>query len=257
MDNERIIASSSCNEERRDTSSRDCMVVTDNIPGIDSCGNHIDNDSITTCNASTHDQMPIDLSSTCMLTTGLHISALPAEVLEQIFSHLTQRELCRNVAPVCHEWRSHAYNPIHWRALELHADTVADTAKFSACLERVPLLKSLSVCDCDKLTATEISYLGTQCPRLTSLEIGFTRTAHTSLCKAMADALPCLEHVNLEGCGLIDTSSIAALCQIVTLKSLNLSHCITLVGSDIIMLAERLPRLEKLNIDGVYNVADR
>ena len=210
-------------------------------------------------NTSTHDRMPIDLSTTCMPTTAcpaLHISALPAEVLEQIFSHLTQRELCQNVAPVCRQWKAHAYDPIHWRVLDLHADTITDTTKFRACLERAPLLKSLSVRNCD-MTATEISYLGMQCPRLTSLEIGFTRTAHTTLCKALADACQCLEHVNLEGCRLIDTSCIAALCQIVTLKSLNLSHCIGLCGHDVVMLAERLPRLEKVNIDGVYNVADR
>ena len=189
---------------------------------------------------------------------ALHISALPAEVLEQIFSHLTQRELCHDVAPVCHQWRAHAYDPIHWRVLGLHTNTVADTTKFITCLERAPLLKSLSVCNCDALTATEILYLGVQCPRLTSIEIRFTRTAHTGLCKALADACHCLEHIHLECCDNIDTSCIVALCQIVTLKSLTLLHCTGVVGSDIIMLAERIQRIEKLNIDGVYyNVADR
>ncbi|KAI0235142.1 hypothetical protein LSAT2_014444 [Lamellibrachia satsuma] len=178
------------------------------------------------------------------------------EVFEEIFSYLTQEELCHKVAPVCRQWRDYAYDPIHWQSLDLCADTIANMNTFINCLERAPLLKSLSVCGCDRLTPAEISYVGSHCPQLTSLEIGFTRTAETGLCESLADSCLCLEHVNLEGCALIDTPCIAALCRIVTLSSVNLSHCNRLVGSDIVMLAERLPRLEKLNIDGVLHVAD-
>ena len=257
MDNEHTIAST-CDSEvgvrLPHTNTSDC--ANNCTSDTDLCGNP--NSGSTSYNTVT--DHPVNSStSQCVRSNAcptLHISALPVEVFEEIFSYLTQQELCHKVAPVCRQWRDYAYDPIHWQSLDLCADTIANMNTFINCLERAPLLKSLSVCGCDRLTPAEISYVGSHCPQLTSLEIGFTRTAETGLCKSLADSCLCLEHVNLEGCALIDTPCIAALCRIVTLSSVNLSHCNRLVGSDIVMLAERLPRLEKLNIDGVLHVAD-
>jgi len=242
MDNERILSiASPCDNVVRlstDTNSTSYTVT-------DCCGN--------ASSGGTNDNISCEEAGS---NAGTHISTLPAEVFAQIFSHLTHQELCHKVALVCRQWRDYAYDPIHWRSLDLYADTVADMNVFVACLERAPLLKSLSMGSCDKLTPEEIFYVGCHCPQLTSLEIGFTRTVEVELCRSLADACCCLRHVNLEGCPLIDTPCIAALCRIHTLTSVNLSHCNRLTGSDIVMLAESLPRLEKLNIDGVLHVAD-
>lgn len=242
MDNERRIAPPRDNVRLSNTHCSECtdIICTSYTEacGNANSGNTNDNTSCESGNASPH------------------ISALPAEVFAQIFSHLTQHELCHKVAPVCQQWRDYAYDPIHWQSLDLYADTVADMSVFAACLERAPLLKSLSVCGCDRLTPEEIFYVGCHCPQLTSLEIGFTRTAEAELCKNIADTCRCLEHINLEGCALIDTPCIAALCRIRRLTSVNLSHCNRLTGSDVVTLADSLPRLEKLNIDGVLHIAD-
>ena len=73
----------------------------------------------------------------------VNINCLPRELLQKIFTFLSQYDLCRSAACTCRLWRDLAYDPIHWQTLDFRDKNVAP-GTLIRCINRSTRLKHLS-----------------------------------------------------------------------------------------------------------------
>ncbi|GJQ69713.1 hypothetical protein Trydic_g22284 [Trypoxylus dichotomus] len=79
------------------------------------------------------------------LKNGIHINNLPDEVLLNIFSYFTTKQLHCDIRPVCRRWMVLAMSPILWKAIDVRNEV--PTNILTNWIKTSPLLKSFSVED--------------------------------------------------------------------------------------------------------------
>ena len=84
----------------------------------------------------------------------LNINDLPQELLQKIFTYLSQYYLCHSVAGTCRLWRNLAYDPVHWQMLDFYNKNVAP-GTLIPCINRATRLKQLKWHD--ELTLDEVT----------------------------------------------------------------------------------------------------
>ena len=184
-----------------------------------------------------------------------NIQDLPVEILHHIFSYLTLPQLCRQVAPVCQRWRHLAADPIHWQRLVIGPNvTSTDLCK---CIRRSPLLKSLCLHWRTDLTIAEVNLFSISCRHLQQLNLAYCDNINNTVLDIISDHCKRITCINLEGCRMVDTSSIHYIIKLTKLREVCLSHCAYIETEGIEMLSENLTDLQKVNIDGIPNITDR
>ena len=186
--------------------------------------------------------------------SAVHIHDIPEEIIHHVWSYFTLAELCRFVAPVCQWWRELVYNPIYWQTLIVG---YLSSEALHMCLQRATLLKNLNLCWRKELLQAEVVKFAEDCPQLRKLDLGFCENLNVKLLRIIADNCKNLEHINLEGCRLMDDECMKLLSRLTKLRSVNLSHCTFVQTEGIELLARNLPCLENLNIDGIAHIADK
>ena len=84
----------------------------------------------------------------------LNINDLPQELLQKIFTYLSQYDLCHSVAGTCRLWRNLAYDPVHWQMLDFYNKNVAPGTLIPS-INRATRLKQLKWHD--ELTLDEVT----------------------------------------------------------------------------------------------------
>ena len=183
---------------------------------------------------------------------------LPREIIQKVFSYFSQFDLCHTVALVCRKWTHFAYDPIFWQVLEIPMNTTMGSKELmKVCSQRAPLLKKLQLHGRIGLSTEEVNLITKTCPMLTDLDLGFIHTLDYDVIHCIVRSCDKMERLNLEGCNLVDHHCVQLLCELPRLRDLNLSHCTRLLDDSIIILAQRLPSLTALNIDGISWISDR
>lgn len=182
-------------------------------------------------------------------------SDLPDELQLKIFSYLTPKELCRYVAPICHEWRCKANDPSLWKVLVLKDHQMDHLERFCIILTHATMLKCLTLralsCSLQVLACCSSSF-----PLLTHLDLGFSDHVDSHIISTFVVNCPLISVLNVEGCLGIDQKAVTIISTLKYLRSLNLSHCTFLSNPAIMTLAENCPRLQELNVDGITTITD-
>lgn len=184
---------------------------------------------------------------------------LPAELLQKIFSYFSHYELCRNVAPVSRRWRDFAYDPIHWQKLVLHLKQPFEPGILRKLFDRTRLLKHLVLGAYRgfQFSADDLDVFDSEMPCLKELHLTFFEFLDVDCVKRVLRKAPGLEHLNIEGCAMVNDSCIEEICRLDKLKALNVSHCLRITDAGLIQLAKEIKCLKLLNIEGITHISER
>ncbi|XP_071087945.1 F-box/LRR-repeat protein fbxl-1-like [Haliotis cracherodii] len=183
------------------------------------------------------------------------IQSLPEEILLNIFSYFSPKELCQYVAPVCRRWRVLAYEPTLWVCLKIDPLWEVSIDDLSTLLERVSGVKDLSLHARNGITYFEVFTYLKHCNHLTELDLGLCDSINIHVIECIVKFCPLLRNINLEGCSNIDFECVKQLASLRHLSHLNLSHC-RLENDSILLLAYSIDSIMSFNVDGVAWITD-
>ncbi|XP_043201525.1 F-box/LRR-repeat protein 2-like [Amphibalanus amphitrite] len=180
---------------------------------------------------------------------------LPPELQLLVFSHLTARELCTSVLPVCRHWYQLGRDPVLWQHLSFDADNLVPTSTVVNILSFSTLLKSLRL-EARRQVDKILFQVADTCKQLRSLTARFCDGLNSLLLEVLVKHCPLLERVNFEGSRFDDADCTAALTGLEHLRALNVSHCLRLEDAELVQMARRCRHLEELNVDGIGYLTD-
>ena len=180
----------------------------------------------------------------------------PDELIVKIFSYLTTQQLCRHAMPVCKKWRQIAKEPSLWKSIDFNFNPQMESLNFLWILRKAPLLRKLILRGRTNITHAEVAILSEMCPMLTDLDLGFCDALNGEMIQSLVENCQGLEKINVEGCDKVDHNCIKCLSKCKKLSHLNFSHCF-LQDESVIYLADHLPRIVSLNVDGISWITDR
>lgn len=176
---------------------------------------------------------------------------LPEELILNIFSFLTLRELCKHVALVCKLWLYYSKCPILRQRLSLLENSrITSLEELSDFIQsNCPLLKHLYLQPKTELTLHGCCVLAQSCPHLQSLSLSFCDQITKETLNEFVTFCPNLRDINLEGCPVTD-KCLEGL-EKLPLRKLNASHCTHLTDYGLKFLSTEFHQLCSLNFDGV------
>ena len=180
----------------------------------------------------------------------------PDELIVKIFPYLTTQQLCRHAMPVCKKWRQIAKEPSLWKSIDFNFNPQMESLNFLWILRKAPLLRKLVLRGRTNITHAEVAILSEMCPMLTDLDLGFCDALNGEMIQSLVENCHGLEKINVEGCDKVDHNCIKCLSKCKKLSHLNFSHCF-LQDESVIYLADHLPRIVSLNVDGISWITDR
>ncbi|XP_060573018.1 F-box/LRR-repeat protein 7-like [Ruditapes philippinarum] len=213
-----------------------------------------------TRNQKTYEFLPYTNVDKLLSKSGCEESVfhdLPDELIIKIFSFLTTKELCLNVAPVCRKWRQISLDNSLWKCLDFSSYPHLSSLNLLWVLKRTPLLKKLIVSGRVNVTHAEVAIITECCPGIQEIDFGFCDITGVIL-KCLTENCPELRKINIEGCDKLEQDkTVRYLVRCKKLTHLNFSHCMFFQDSGIIFLAARLPEIKSINLDGISFLTDR
>lgn len=213
-----------------------------------------------TRNQKTYEFLPYTNIDKLLSKSGCEDSVfhdLPDELIVKIFSFLTTKELCQNVAPVCRKWRQISLDQSLWKCLDFSSNPRLSSLNLLWLVRRTPLLKKLVISGRMNVTLAEVAILTECCPAMQEIDFGFSDITSVML-KCLAENCPNLRKINIEGCDRLgEEKCVKCLVKCQKLTHLNFSHCIFIEDSDIIYLSSKLPEIKSINLDGISFLTDR
>lgn len=194
---------------------------------------------------------PANTQESCVYTP---IFKLPVELLIDIFKFLPSVDFLRNIPAVCQQWYHASHNPSLHSRLILKRHIPAEA--FLQAVSCRPLLRILR-CPALQHATPMLTKAVNLCSSLQCLNIGFC-ALNEEVAGRLAHCLPpSLLHLNVEGVNVIEINFITTLIhRCPKLEALNLSHCIAVCDSCVRIISDGLPRLRRLNLDGVLWLSD-
>ena len=175
---------------------------------------------------------------------------LPDEIVSQILSCLTLKELCRHVAPVCQKWLAYSRDPLLWQKLRFEVTCLLQTEDLILLIQKkCPLLKELSLRCRSTLSEHCCRHIANSCPMLQVLSLAFCSQLNKRMVEFFVNFCPNLRELNLEGCNISD-DCLYLLIKL-PLKKLNVSHCTHLSDDGLIFASKKCYNLQDINFDGV------
>jgi len=176
---------------------------------------------------------------------------LPEELILNIFSFLTLKELCKHVALVCKLWLYYSRCPLLWQRLSLlETSRITSLEELSEFIQsHCPLLKHLYLQPRTELTLHGCNILAQSTPHLQSLSLSFCDQITKETLNQFVTNCPALRDINLEGCDVTDRCLEGL--EKLPLKKLNASHCSHLTDFGLMFLSTQCHQLCSLNFDGV------
>lgn len=213
-----------------------------------------------TRNLKTFELLPLTNIDKLLFTSGCEDSVfhdLPVELIVKIFSYLTTRELCLNVAPVCRKWRQISLDHSLWKSLDFSTRPHLSSLNLLWVMRRAPLLKQLIVSGRVNITRAEVAIFTECCRGIQDIDFGFCDNLSGDMIQCLSDNCLDLMKINVEGCDNLQKNCLKYLVKCKKLSHLNFSHCMFLQDSGVIFLAKGLPIIRSINLDGISFLTDR
>jgi hypothetical protein len=185
-----------------------------------------------------------------------NFSALPKEIILNIFSYFSTEELSLCVAPVCKRWYEIGHDPSLWKELDFSRHCELPSSKLCRAICRATSLRRLNLMGRVDLSTAEVAVFSQYIPLLESVNLGFCKGVNRTVIEYFVRNCPRLVDLNVEGCHLVDDNVTAALPRGEKLEKFNFSHC-NLTDSSIILLSSAIRNIVSLNIDGISWISDR
>ncbi|XP_031562129.1 F-box/LRR-repeat protein 2-like isoform X1 [Actinia tenebrosa] len=180
---------------------------------------------------------------------------LPEELIMEIFSFISLKELCLTIPLVCKKWKDFAASPLLWQHLDFNEIKCLTTkALYNIICMKCPLLKRLSLKYRSELSAYEMLNIAKACPQLQQLSLAFCGQINEKIVTMFAEYFPDLQDINLEGCDITD-GCINDL-SILPLKRISVSHCVHLSNDSLKTIATSCSHLQSINFDGIQWITD-
>ncbi|XP_045205172.2 F-box/LRR-repeat protein fbxl-1-like [Mercenaria mercenaria] len=211
-------------------------------------------------NMKTYETLPFTNIDKLMTKSGCEGSVfhdLPDELIVKIFSYLTTKELCQNVAPICRKWRQISLDHSLWKSLDFSTRPHLSSLNFLWVMRRAPLLKRLFISGRVNVTRAEVAILTESCPGIQEIDFGFCDNLTCDMLQCLPENCQDLRKINVEGCDKLENRTLKYLVKCKKLSHLNFSHCMFLQDSGIIFLAGGLPEIKSINLDGISFLTDR
>ncbi|KAF8566431.1 hypothetical protein P879_07281 [Paragonimus westermani] len=182
------------------------------------------------------------------------IHLLPSELLVAIFRFLPLVDLLQSIPVVCRLWYDLSHSPVLRKRLSLKKNTPPEYLLSS--IRTRPLLDVLHSPALDQ-AAPMLPKALKMCPTLRCLDVGFCSLTEETADQLSLSMPSTLRHLNVEGVKSVGLSFIKNLVvRCPSLEALNLSHCVGVCDSCVQLIATKLPRLKRLNLDGVLWLSD-
>ena len=197
------------------------------------------------------DERHVDYRKICPQESSL-FSILPDELIVDIFSYLSLRQLCKSVALVCKLWLSYSRNPLLWQRLSLEETRCFASLESLSILIRLhcPFLKHLILQPKSELNLNDCRVIAQSCPLLQSLSLSFCLQMNKEILREFVTFCPKLCDVDLEGCVSVNDDCLQLL-ENIPLRKLNAAHCTSLTNNGLMFLSRKCNRLHDLNFDGI------
>lgn len=177
---------------------------------------------------------------------------LPYELKLEVFSYLSKQDLFQ-VAMVCKEFRTLAYDPSLWKSVVVKSD--ARSKEILPLFNRAQMLEHLTVRASREVNSIAVN--SNKLPLLRSLDMGFSPHVSSETIALFVKNCPLLSYLNVEGCRDVDEDAVSQICKFQHLRSLILSHCCLVTDDAIMALSTNCPGLRFFNADGITRISDR
>lgn len=211
-------------------------------------------------NKNTFEKVPITNINKLLAESGSAgsiLDELPDELVVKIFSYLTTKELCQHVARVCRKWRQISLDHSLWKILDFSSYSKLSNLNLLWVIRRAPLLKRLVLSGRMNITHAVVAIVTESCPMLQQIDFGFCDNLSSDMLQCLPDNCLNLRKINIEGCDTLDHRSLTYFVKCKKLSHMNFSHCMFIQDSGITFLAEGLPKIESINMDGISFLTDR
>lgn len=185
----------------------------------------------------------------------ISILDLPEEIILYIFSYLDNEFLLQKIALVCKTWSRLAKDPMLWISLSL--DMKMQDFNLKSALLQFPYLQKLIIQQgtIDNGFVEAMTFLSklwflslTFCDILSEAENAFEKFFEKNSLK--------LKYLDFEG-SEVNREILSKICNLKSLRHLNLSHCIYLANETLLKVLENSPHLQFLDLDGINFLKDR
>lgn len=180
---------------------------------------------------------------------------LPDELIVEILSFISLKELCLTIPLVCKKWKDFATSPFLWQHLDFNEIKYLTTeALYNIICMKCPLLKRLSLRCRSELSAYEMLNIAKACPLLQQLSLAFCGQINKKIVTMFAEYCPDLQDINLEGCDITDDCMSDL--SVLPLIRISVSHCVQLSDDGLKTLATSCSYIQSINFDGIQWITD-
>lgn len=186
----------------------------------------------------------------------INFTSLPDEIKIRIFSFLTEREICRYVAPVCESWLQYSKDSTLWKSI-LYKDfkDVESHLLVNVILSWCQNITVLELNKRDDITFEEFCKIFQCCPHIEILSLTFCiQVTKETLCLLPVHCKK-LHTISLEGCRIYDEwfYSLYGL----PVKSISLPFCYQVSDEGALFLVNNFKNLVEINLDGIQWITER
>ena len=186
----------------------------------------------------------------------INFTSLPDEIKIRIFSFLTEREICRYVAPVCESWLQYSKDSTLWKSI-LYKDfkDVESHLLVNVILSCCQNITVLELNKRDDITFEEFCKIFQCCPHIEILSLTFCiQVTKETLCLLPVYCKK-LHTISLEGCRICDEwfYSLYGL----PIKSISLPFCYQVSDEGALFLVNNFKNLVEINLDGIQWITER
>jgi len=185
-----------------------------------------------------------------------HINDLPNEIKLNIFSYLTQRELCRYVAPVCQSWFQIAKDPFLWQeVLQEDFEDIKSYLFVQVLLSWCQNITKIQFNNRIDLSVADFRNVFENCPLIQDLSFAFCTQIDEKTLNLLPTYCKHLTTINLEGCCAVFDQSFYNFIGL-PLKSICVSHCNQITDEGAIFLVQNFKNIRYINFDGIQWVTE-
>lgn len=180
---------------------------------------------------------------------------LPEELILEILSFISLKELCFSIPLVCKKWKDFATSPFLWLHLDFNETKYLTTdSLYNIICIKCPLLKRLSLRCRNDLSACQMQDIAKASPLLQKLSLAFCSQIDRKIISTFTEYCPALQDINLEGCDITDDCMTDL--SVLPLRRISVSHCVQLSDDGLKTLATSCIHIRSINFDGIQWITD-
>lgn len=186
----------------------------------------------------------------------INFISLPDEIKIRIFSFLTEREICRYVAPVCKSWFEYSKDSTLWKSILYKEFTdVESYLLINVILSWCQNITVLELNRRDDITFEEFCKIFQCCPHIEILSLAFCIQVTKETLFLLPKHCKKLHTISLKGCHISDECFYSL--HGLPIKSISLRFCYQITDEGAIFLVKNFKDLVEINLDGIQWITKR